>query len=112
MTDQISTAADRITPVFDLPLNHRVQAIRVDYGPGGTTVWPHRHPYGAFVYVIDGSVRMAVEGAEAQVLRAGDSFHEAPGALHTVSENASDTEPASLLAVFVLPEGHEATVAA
>lgn len=112
MTEQIATTGDRITPVFDLPLNHRVQAIRVDYGPGGTTAWPHRHPYGAFVYVLAGSVRMAMEGAAARVLRAGDSFHEAPGSLHTVSENASDTEPASLLAVFVLPEGHDATVGA
>lgn len=28
-----------------------------------------------------------------------------PGVVHIVSENASETEPASLLAVFVLVEG-------
>jgi quercetin dioxygenase-like cupin family protein len=36
------------------------------------------------------------------VYQAGDSFHEDPGAHHRVSENASETEPASLLAVFIV----------
>jgi hypothetical protein len=49
MSAEFSTNGDRITPVFDLALNHRVQATRVDYEPGGTTEWPHQHPYGAFV---------------------------------------------------------------
>ena len=44
MSAEFSTNGDRIIPVFDLPLNHRVQATRVDYEPGGTTQWPHRHP--------------------------------------------------------------------
>jgi quercetin dioxygenase-like cupin family protein len=34
--------------------------------------------------------------------RAGESFSEFPGDRHAVSENASTTEPASLLAVFVV----------
>ena len=109
---EFSANGDRITPVFDLPLNHRVQAMRVDYEPGGTTSWPHRHPYGAFVYVIDGAVRMGLDDRPEQTLRAGDSFYEPPGALHGVSANASDSEPATLLAVFVVPEGQESTVAA
>jgi hypothetical protein len=37
---------------------------------------------------------------------------EPPGLVHALSENASDTEPASLLAVFVVPEGQEAAVPA
>src|ERR671933_411864 len=36
-----------------------VQAIRVDYEPGGFTPATHRHPAGAYVYVIDGSVKFA-----------------------------------------------------
>lgn len=112
MSEQFSDSGDRVTPVFDLPLNHSVQAMRVDYEPGGTTTWPHRHPYGAFVHVIDGSVRMSLEGEPAQVLHTGESLYEPPGALHAVSENASDSEPASLLAVYVVPEGQESAVAA
>jgi quercetin dioxygenase-like cupin family protein len=34
--------------------------------------------------------------------RAGESFSENPGDRHAVSENASATEPARLLAVFVV----------
>jgi quercetin dioxygenase-like cupin family protein len=34
--------------------------------------------------------------------RAGESFSEFPGDRHAVSENASSTEPARLLAVFVV----------
>jgi hypothetical protein len=44
------------------------------------------------------------------VLKAGESFYEAPGALHAVSRNASDEVPASLIAFFVLGQGEEATV--
>jgi len=32
--------------------------------------------------------------------QAGESFFERPGSIHPVSENASDTEPASMLAIF------------
>ena len=34
--------------------------------------------------------------------RAGESLSEFPGDRHAVSANASDTEPARLLAVFIL----------
>ena len=112
MTEQFSATGDRIAAVLDQHLAHRVQALRIDYEPGGTTPWRHRHPFGAFVYVIEGSVRMGLEGEAPEVLRAGDSFYEPPGVVHALSENASDTEPASLLAVFVVPEGHESPVAA
>jgi quercetin dioxygenase-like cupin family protein len=44
------------------------------------------------------------------VLKAGESFYEPPGALHSVSRNASEDLPASLIAFFVLAEGESATV--
>jgi quercetin dioxygenase-like cupin family protein len=69
-------------------------------------------PFGAFVCVMARLVRMGLEGEAAQVPHAGDSFCEPPGVMHAPSENASDAEPASPLAVFVVPEGHESAVAA
>ena len=45
----------------------------------------------------------------ARLYRAGESFFEPPGSEHLVSENASATEPASLLAVFVASDGAELT---
>ena len=86
-----------------------VNAVRVDYEPGGFSR-VHRHPAGAYVYVIDGSVIFGLDGREPVVLNAGDSFYEPPGAVHAVSRNASDELPASLLAFFVLGEGESPTV--
>ena len=61
-------------------------------------------------YILTGSIRSQIKGGEAKVYHAGEVFFESPGSEHLVSENASDTEPASLLAIFVAPEGAELTV--
>ncbi len=86
-----------------------VNAVRVDYEPGGFSR-VHRHPAGAYVYVIEGSVIFGIDDHDPVVLKAGDSFYEPPGALHAVSRNASEEFPASLLAFFVLGEGESPTV--
>lgn len=86
-----------------------VNAVRVDYEPGGFSR-VHRHPAGAYVYVIDGSVIFGIDDREPVVLKAGDSFYEQPGAPHAVPRNASQERPASMLAFFVLGEGESPTV--
>jgi quercetin dioxygenase-like cupin family protein len=108
-----SDTGERVVPVLDFPWRDglAVQAVRVDYAPGGFS-GVHRHPAGAYVYVIDGSVLFGVDGDEPVRLKAGDSFYEPPGALHTVSRNASDDVPASFIAFFVLGEGEDPTVEA
>jgi quercetin dioxygenase-like cupin family protein len=52
--------------------------------------------------VLSGAIRSQVDDAPAKVYGVGESFYEMPGAHHRISENASDREPASLLAVFVV----------
>jgi quercetin dioxygenase-like cupin family protein len=76
-------------------------AIVVEYGPGGSSS-AHRHAGSVFAYVLTGQIRSqnSATGA-ARVYRTGESFFEPPDSIHLVSANASDTEPASLLAVFV-----------
>jgi quercetin dioxygenase-like cupin family protein len=107
-----SDTGERITTVLDFPSRDGlvVQAIRVDYEPGGFTGGTHRHPAGAYVYVIEGSVIFGVDDRDPVVLKAGESFHEPPGALHSLSRNASQEQPASLIAFFVLGEGESPTV--
>jgi len=61
----------------------------------------HRHNAHAVVYVLEGSVIMQVEGGEQKTLVVGDVFYEAPDDIHTVSMNASDTEPARILVYFL-----------
>lgn len=111
MTD--SDTGERVTAVLDYPSRDglAVHAARVDYAPGGFSR-VHRHPAGAYVYVIDGSVMFGVGGREPVQLKAGDSFYEPPGALHSVSRNASEEAPASFIAFFVLDDGEIPTVEA
>jgi quercetin dioxygenase-like cupin family protein len=108
-----SGTGERVTSVLDFPSRDGlvVNAVRVDYEPGGFSR-VHRHPAGAYVYVLDGSVIFGIDDREPVVLKAGDSFYEPPGALHSVSRNASEELPASLLAFFVLGRGESPTVAA
>src|SRR3954469_12833017 len=106
-----SDTGEHVTDVLNQPSRDGlvVNAARGDYEPGGFS-GAHRHPAGAHVYVIDGSVIFGIDDDEPVVLKAGDSFYEPPGALHAVSRNASQEVPASLLAFFVLGEGESATV--
>jgi len=78
-------------------------AVEVSYPPGGASL-PHRHAKSAFIYayVVSGAIESQVEGQPARVYRAGESFYETPGAHHVLGRNVSATEPAKLLAVFVV----------
>ena len=78
-------------------------AVEVDYAPGAASV-PHTHAKSAFIYayVISGAIESKVNDGETRIYRAGESFSEPPGAMHWICRNASKTEPAKLLAIFVL----------
>jgi quercetin dioxygenase-like cupin family protein len=106
-----SDTGERVTSVLDFPSRDglAVHAVRVDYEPGGFSL-AHRHPAGAYVYMIDGSVIFRINDREPVVLNAGDSFYEPPGAVHSVSRNASHDLPASFIAFFVLDGGEDPTV--
>ena len=86
-----------------------ITAVQVSYAPGGKST-SHHHAGSVFVYVLTGQVRSEVSGmGPAKVYKAGETFFEAPGSTHMVSENASATEPASILAVFVADDGAKLT---
>ena len=98
-----------VRPVFNQPSNipgKSVEAVAVSYPPRAKSA-PHHHAKSAFImaYVISGAIRSQVEGEPARVYHAGETWSEAPGAHHTISENASATEPAELLAVFLVDTG-------
>ena len=78
-------------------------AVEVVYPPGGAS-HPHTHAKSAFIYayVVSGSVVSKVNDEPERVYTAGESFFEEPGSHHQVSRNASKTEPAKLLAVFLV----------
>ena len=80
-----------------------IRGVLVEYEPGGSSS-THIHPNSAFIYatVLEGAIRSQVNNGPVTTYRAGESFSELPGDRHAVSENASTTEPARLLAVFVV----------
>jgi quercetin dioxygenase-like cupin family protein len=80
-----------------------IEAVLVEYGPGGYSP-AHTHAKSAFIYatVLEGAIRSQVNDGPLTTYTVGQSFSEMPGDRHGVSSNASDTEAAKLLAVFVV----------
>jgi len=97
----------KVTVVFDHAIPNvpgkSMKGILVEYGPGVASVG-HTHPRSAFIYatVLEGAIRTSVNDGPPVIYRAGQNFPEMPGDRHTLDENASKTEPAKLLAVFVV----------
>ena len=97
----------KVTLVYDHELPNvpgkSMRGVLVEYAPGGFSEG-HTHPTSAFIYatVLEGAIRSQINDGPATIYRAGESFSELPGDRHGVSENASKTHPAKLLAVFVV----------
>jgi quercetin dioxygenase-like cupin family protein len=86
-----------------------ITAIVVSYAPGGKSV-KHHHAGSVLAYVLSGEIRSESSATgPAKVYKAGETFFEPRGSEHLVSENASATEPASLLAIFIADDGAELT---
>src|ERR1700754_1005000 len=97
----------KATVVFDHALPNvpgkSIKGVLVEYGPGGYSPG-HMHPKSAFIYatVLEGAIRSKVNDGPETVYKAGQNWSEVPGDRHAVSANASETQPAKLLAVFVV----------
>jgi quercetin dioxygenase-like cupin family protein len=74
--------------------------VEVTYDPGGANP-AHRHPCPVIGYVLDGHLRMRIEGQPERIYGPGDAFYESPTDVHRVSANASGDHPARFLAYFV-----------
>jgi quercetin dioxygenase-like cupin family protein len=86
-----------------------ISAVVVTYAPGGTSP-QHHHAGSVLAYVLTGAIRSQNSATgPVRVYKAGETFFEPAGSEHLVSENASKTEPASLLAIFVADDGAHLT---
>lgn len=93
-----------VTPLFsrdlvDMPGKEGVM-ITVTLPPGAADP-VHRHDAHTFVYVLEGSIIMQVEGGKQVVLTPGQTFYEGPNDVHTVGRNASKTAPAKFVVFFL-----------
>ena len=105
----------KVTPLLSKDLagfpGKEATMVTVEYLPGGSSA-SHRHNAETFVYVLEGSIVMQVKGGKEVTLRPGQTFYESPTDVHTVSRNASKTEPAKFLVFFVKAKGAPATIPA
>ena len=107
VAQEMNAPASKVTKIFDHQLPNvpgkSMRAVLVEYGPGAGSP-SHRHPSSAFIYatVLEGEIRSKVNDKPEQVYKAGEAWTEQPGDHHKVSANASSTEPARLLAIFVV----------
>ena len=104
-----ATAADpargTVAPAFAYPIANMpgktITSLLVSYAPGAKTP-AHRHGRSFVVgYVLEGAIRSKLDNGEERVYKAGESWTEKPGTRHTLSENASATEPAKILAMLI-----------
>ncbi|RAZ91922.1 cupin domain-containing protein [Mesorhizobium hawassense] len=79
---------------------HSITTALVEFPPNAYTP-RHRHPGSVTAFVIKGALRSQMEGGPAVAYTEGQTWFEAPGAIHAFAENASVTAPAELLAIFV-----------
>ena len=87
----------------DIPGKEGVM-LTVEYPPGGSDPI-HRHNAHAFVYVLEGSVVMQVQGGKETTLTPGQTFYEGPNDVHVVGRNASQTKPAKFVVFQVKDKG-------
>ncbi|HZJ43230.1 MAG TPA: cupin domain-containing protein [Pyrinomonadaceae bacterium] len=106
MTGTVLAQEPKVTSLMskelkDIP-GKEVLMITVEYPPGGADPI-HRHNAYGFIYVLEGTVIMQVEGGKSVTLTAGETFYEGPKDVHVIGRNASSTKPAKFL-VFLLKE--------
>ena len=84
--------------------NQEAIVLSVTSLPGAASL-PHQHNADTFVYVLEGSMIMAVKGGDEVTLHPGDTFYESRTDVHSVSRNASATEPAKFLVFMIKNQG-------
>ena len=105
---QAGVGAEKVNPLLARDLagldSKEGVMLTVEYAPGASST-QHRHNAHVFVYVLEGSVMMQVEGGKPVTLKPGQTFYESPAEVHTVSKNASASKPAKFLVFMVKEKG-------
>jgi len=101
-------AQETVTPLISKELagasGKDVLIYTVDFPPGYSSP-VHRHNAQLFLYVLEGSIVTQVKGGKEITLMPGQIYFEDPNDIHTVSRNASSTQPAKFLVFMVKKKG-------
>ena len=88
---------------------HELTALTIQLDPG-VTVPNHMHSGFVFVYVLKGTIRSKLNNDETIEYKAGESWTEPSGTIHSFTQNPSKTTKAKLLAVFVAKNDSKLTI--
>jgi quercetin dioxygenase-like cupin family protein len=107
-------ASPGVTPILSQPLSdlpgREVRISVIDRAPGVGSP-PHRHPgHHTFGYVLEGTYEFAVDRQPPRVLKAGDTFYEPPGVVHSTSRNASADQRLKIIVFMVADQKNPSTV--
>lgn len=84
----------------------RVEMARIELAPG-QPAGRHFHPCDVVGYIVSGAIRFQIAGEPETMLEAGDAFHEPAGGEIAQFDNASDEQPATFIACYLLPPGEK-----
>ena len=104
-----------VTPVMTQALaeypGKEALMLLVEYPPGAVDP-VHRHDAHAFVYVLEGTIVMGVDGKPPVTLNPGQTFHEGPEDVHTIGRNASKDKTAKFVVLLLKDAGKPALIPA
>jgi quercetin dioxygenase-like cupin family protein len=80
-----------------------------EIAPGATT-GKHLHAGQEFAYILEGSLRLTVDGKPTVTFKPGEAFQQPPRQVHE-GQNASATAPVKILAFYIAEKGQPLTTA-
>jgi quercetin dioxygenase-like cupin family protein len=101
-----------ITGLMNMPLSDIAgkdsNVVLFEVGPGWS-IANHFHPGHIFIYMIEGSIKVEVDGKEAEIIKPGEVVYEVPN-LNMVASNLSATDGAKFVVFTVGDIGEPVTV--
>ena len=98
-----------VQPLADLP-GREVRITLLDRDPGNSSPAHHHPGHHTFGYVIEGSYELGINGQPTRTLKAGDTFYEPPGAIHSVSRNLSKDQRLKIVVFMVADQKNPSTI--
>ena len=81
----------------------KATTVEVTLAPGEVEA-AHRHPGPAFGYILEGEYEWAIDDNKPKIFKAGDTFYEPTGCLHSIGRNPSMKDRTRFIAVVLHPE--------
>jgi quercetin dioxygenase-like cupin family protein len=95
-------------PVEGLP-DWETRLYLIEYAPGADGSG-HHHPVPGLGFMLSGTILSAFGTEQIMAMKAGESFVDVASEIHTVSKNASETEPLRFVIAYTVRRGEPVTI--